>query len=139
MEGMLEAYNKLEAAIRPRTLEECDKRDPLVVLCFNEINPMTRKGKDATRTSLNTYPTPYAVMHSAIARLDGQSCFTLFISTYTPPYTLGPPQKTPSSGMPTACRIIQAHSQKHPSTAIRPSQLPHLTIHWLKRLGLDSW
>lgn len=114
VEQMLEAYDKLEAAVRSRTLEGYNRGDPFIVLYFDETHSLARGEKYTTRPNVrrnspdsvqkgspslgdNVHPTPYAAMRSAILSLHRSSCFTLFIWTHTPPYTLGPLGETPGS------------------------------------------
>ena len=140
-------YHKLETAIRCRIPEDCGERDPLIILYFDEIRSLTRKGEytiqsspgdnplgsaqeEATSTE-GIYPTPYAALRSAIASLERGSCFTLFISTYTPLYTSGSlPTAPSSSGTQVDFGIIQAPFTEtpfdcHPSFPVIPS---HFTL-----------
>lgn len=139
---MPETYDKLEVAIRSRTTGGRDKRDPLIVLYFDEIHSLTRERELTVRpntqgdapgstqagptSSGDIHPTPYAAMHSAITGLDGRSCFTLFISTCTPAYAFDPSWGIPRSGVPVDHGAIQAPSTEtpfdcHPSFPVMPS------------------
>ena len=142
VEQMPKAYDKLEAAIRSRSLEECDKRDPLVVLYFDETRSLTRTEKHTTRPN-----TQGNSLGSAKKRpTSSGGCI------YRMPLCVGPSRvSTDDPALPSSFRpphlparherphVREYRSQKHPSTATRPSQSPHLNIPWLRRPGLDSW
>jgi len=131
-----EAYDKLEAAVRSRTLE-CDRGDLLIVLYFDETHSFTQGRKYTTRTNAppnsldsvqkespnsggDVHPTPYAAMRSAIACLYQVSCFTLFIWTHMPPSTLDPLEE-PSGVRVTQAPFTETPFDCHPTFPVTPS------------------
>jgi len=99
---MPEAYDRLEATVRSRTLEGYKRGKPFIVLYFDESHSLTRGGKYTTRPNApsgsldsaqkgppnsgdDVYPTPYICRHafSHIASSRNLLLYALYLDPHT--------------------------------------------------------